>query len=218
MPIHFDTLKLEVPKIQGLQQKADATGFFIQEVLRFYSIVGTLQNINLSLDLTSSSDERYFTHVLSRSLLEPFFIILYIFDDLSQMSQINTRYEEQKNSFKNEYRKLMNDLNQPEWQTFMQNYGVKLEVADPQWSSLSKLPDIKTILKNIKRNNRSLEYLYPIYRITSFDTHGRSLGTIFESVFGKQCNFPVLSVELAIEYMSDEYLVLLNDLRNNALI
>lgn len=215
MSIKFKTLELEIPNIQNLQQKTDATGFFIQEILRFYSIAGTLRKINISLNLNSSVDERYFTHVLSRSLLEPFFIILYIFDDLSQASQIDARYEEQKNTFKDEYRKLMNDLNKPEWQNFMQKNGSKLEIADSQWSKLRKLPDMKTLLRKITRNKANLEHLYPLYRITSFDTHGRSLGTIFESVFGKQCNFPVLSIEDAFEFMADEYLVLLNDLKNN---
>jgi hypothetical protein len=153
---------------------------------------------------------------LSRSLLEPFFIILYIFEDPLQMTN---RYEEQKNSFRNQYKKLMDDLHEPEWQNFMQGDGSKLEAADPGWGKLKQLPDMKTLLGRLKNSsNKSLEFLYPLYRITSFDTHGRSLGTIFEAVFQKPCNFPVLDVDRAIEIMAGEYLAILNDLQARSLI
>lgn len=216
MPTEFEQLESEIPTIEKLPQNADATGFFIQEVIRFYSIAGTLSKNGFALDASSSVNERYLTHILSRSLLEPFFVILYIFDDPSQTV---ARYEEQKNTFKDQYRKLMNDLNEPEWQTFMQAHGSKLEVADPTWTRTNQLPDVKTMLGRLQNSyNNSLDFLYPLYRITSFDTHGRSLGTIFESVFGKQCNFPVLNIRYAIELMANQYLVVLNDLRKSGAI
>lgn len=216
MSTNFDQLKTQIQFLRTLKPKADETGFFIQEMLRFYSIAGTLLGINITLDKTSNADERYFTHILSRSLLEPFFIILYIFDDPLQMA---SRYEQQKNSFKDEYRKLMNDLRAPEWQNFMQGDGSKLEAEDPSWNKLQRLPNIKDLLGALKNsNNKSLDFLYPLYRITSFDTHGKSLGTIFEAVFQKQCNFPVLDVSLAIELIAGEYIVILNDLRARRLI
>ncbi|XOQ09888.1 MAG: DUF5677 domain-containing protein [Serratia liquefaciens] len=216
MSTNFYTLESEMPKIKKLQQKADASGFFIQEVLRFYSLAGTMLNSNIQLNTTCNVDERYLTHVLSRSLLEPFFVILYIFDDLSQMAD---RYEEQKNTFKEEYRKLMNDFQAPEWSNFMQNYGSQLESANPQWTKLKQLPDVKSMLHKLNTtHNCRLDYLYPLYRITSFDTHGRSLGTIFESVFSKNCNFPVLDISKAIDFMCEGYIFILNTLRSNRLI
>ncbi|MEI9556656.1 hypothetical protein V5069_08260 [Citrobacter freundii] len=216
MSIKFDILNAEIPIIQALPQNADASGFFIQEVLRFHSLAGTMLNSGFSLNVSCSVDERYLTHVLTRSLLEPFFIILYIFDDLTHMP---VRYEEQKNTFKEQYLKLMNDLNAPEWSHFMQNHGSQLQSPNPSWSKLNKLPDVKSMLHGLKNaHNNRLDYLYPLYRITSFDTHGRSLGTIFESVFGKVCNFPVLDIEKAIEYIADGYIFILNDLRQNKVI
>lgn len=216
MPQHFDLLGKELNNIKELKQNPDATGFFLQEVLRFYSIAGTLLTSDICLTTSSTVDGRYLTHVLSRALLEPYFTILYIFDDFSLMS---ARYEEQKNTFKDNYRKLMNDLNKPEWSNFMTQHGNKLEPADPTWKDLKKLPDVNTMLGYVKNHNGgTLQYLYPLYRITSFDTHGRSLGTIFESVFGKQCNFPILDIEYAIELMANEYLSLYNNLRTNKLI
>lgn len=216
MPTSFDTLESEIPTIKKLTPKADETGFFIQEIVRFYSIAGTLLKNGFALDDSASVDERYLTHILSRSLLEPFFVILYIFDDFSLK---NERYEEQKETFKDQYRKLMNDLNAPEWQTFMQANARQLEAANPAWTGANKLPDVKTMLGRLQNNyTNSLDFLYPLYRITSFDTHGRSLGTIFESVFGKQCKFPVLNIRCAIELMANEYLTVLSNLRRSGAI
>jgi hypothetical protein len=59
-----------------------------------------------------------------------------------------------------------------------------------------------------------VNYLYFVYRVASFDTHGRSLGTIAEDVFGKKCNFPVLKIKEAFEFVANQYLVVLNDLRS----
>lgn len=216
MGASFNTFESEITYIKTLTQKTDATGFFIQELLRFYSLTGTMFNSKINLSTSCTVDERYLTHVLSRSLLEPFFINLYIFDDLSQMA---IRYQEQKNTFSEQYRKLINDLQDPAWSNFMQKYGNQLQTVNPQSSKPSTLPDVKSLLGKLKNTqNNSLDYLYPLYRITSFDTHGRSLGTIFESVFGKQCNFPVLDIEVAIDFMCDGYLSILNELRNNKMI
>jgi len=216
MPTYFEQLEAEIPTLKILVQTPDATGFFIQETIRFYSIAGTLLRNRIALDATASVDERYLTHILSRSLLEPFFNILYLFDDPAQTV---ARYDELKNTFKDQYRKLMNDLSAPEWVTFMQAYGSQLEPANQTWTRTNQLPDVKSMLGRLRNNyNNSLDFLYPLYRITSFDTHGRSLGTIFESVFGKQCNFPVLNIGCAIELMANQYLVVLNDLRNRGAI
>lgn len=216
MPTNFEQLETQIPAIKTLTLKTDETGFFIQEVMRFYSIAGTLLGIKINLGKTSNVDERYFTHILSRSLLEPFFIILYIFEDPSKMT---SRYEEHINSFKNQYKKLMDDLQGPEWQYFMRGDGSTLEAADPNWNKLPSLPDMRTLLSRLKNSsNKSLDYLYPLYRITSFDTHGRSLATIFEAAFQKQCNFPVLDVGAAIELIASQYLAILSELRANKLI
>ena len=216
MPTYFEQFESEIPAIEKLPQNADATGFFIQEVIRFYSIAGTLSHNGFALDASSSNNERYLTHILSRSLLENYFTIIYLFDDPSQTS---ARYEELKNSFKENYRKLMNDLNDPSWQGFMQAHQAQLEPANPAWTQARGLPNVNAMLTGLRNvYGDRLDYLYPIYRISSFDTHGRSLGTIFDAVFGKTCKFPVLNIKYAFELMANQYLVVLNELRKSGVI
>lgn len=217
MPTEFEKLKAELPAFTTLSKMSGANGFFGQEALRFYSIAGTLLDIpTFSLDENSTVDERYITHVLVRSLLENYFTIVYMFDDPLKTS---ARYGELQNTFKNEYRKLMDDLNKPNWQTFMQAYQAKLEPADPTWNKPPGLPDVNTMLAGLRNNyGDRLNYLYPLYRITSFDTHGRSLGAIFEAVFGKTCNFPVLKLKYAFELIANQYLVVLTIFRGQGVI
>jgi hypothetical protein len=102
----------------------------------------------------------------------------------------------------------------------MQTNRAKLEPADPAWTRQAQgLPNVSTMLTGLRNNyGDRLNYLYPIYRISSFDTHGRSLGTIFEAVFGKKCEFPILKIKYAFELMANQYLVVLNDLRNSGAI
>lgn len=203
MPTDFEQLKAELPTIRNLFKVGGVNGFFAQEVLRFYSISGTLLENDFALDETSTADERYLTHILARSLLENYFAIIYLFDNLAESS---SRYEALKNSFKEDYRKLLNENHLP--------HKNQLEPADPTWQNLSRLPNVNDMLTQVRNvHGDRLNYLYFVYRITSFDTHGRSFGTIFEAVFGKTCNFPVLKIRYAIELMANQYLVVLNDLR-----
>lgn len=197
---HFENLKskkdiiLEKSKTDGVQ------GFISQEILRFISIAGTLTSVpDFKLDENSSIDERYITHILTRSLLENFFWILYILDD---ENKINSRYESLVNSFKIEYRKLLNE----EKIKSMTEYGSLLP-ADTSWSHLKKPLDVNSMLTQIKdsENNR-LNYLYFTYRLTSFDTHGKSMNAIFISTFNKDGAFPVLKIKKVIDIISEYYL------------
>lgn len=208
MSTYFEQLESELTTIKALSSKGGATGFFAQEVLRFHSIAGSLLNSPFKLDETSTVDERNLTHVLSRSLLENYFTIIYLFDNAIETSN---RYDALQNSFKEDYRKLMNEPLLPRKN--------ELEPADPNWKNLNGLPNVNDMLTQVRNvHGERLNYLYFVYRITSFDTHGRSLGTIFESVFGKQCNFPVLKIKYAFELMANQYLVVLNDLRKAGVI
>jgi hypothetical protein len=58
-----------------------------------------------------------------------------------------------------------------------------------------------------------LDALYVIYRITSFDTHGKTLTALLEDVFGKPVNFPVLNIGTALELMAEEYISILARVR-----
>ncbi len=148
------------------------------------------------------------THILSRSLLENYFWIIYLFDDPAKTSD---RYEELKNSFKRDYRKLLNEPLLPRKN--------ELEPADSSWASLPKAPVVNSMLAQVRNDyGERLNYIYFVYRITSFDTHGKSLGTIFEDVFGKKCNFPVLKIKHVFELVANQYLVVLSDLRGKGII
>ena len=214
MTNYFEEFSENIPTIKTLAQSGGVNGFFAQEALRFYTIAGTLLKFDgFKLDEKATNDERYITHVLMRSLLENFFTIVYLFDN---PAETQTRYEALKNSFKDDYRKLMSDLAEPEWKKFMQCYQTQLEPANSAWSIGNKLPNVHDMLTAVKSDCG--DHLYPMYRITSFDIHGRSLGTIFQDVFGKQCNFPVLKIREAFELISKHYLIVLNDLRNQGVL
>jgi hypothetical protein len=202
---HFNQLKSELEAYRSLSPKGGHLGFFGQEVLRFHSIAGTLmEGCDFRLNESANIDERYFTHILVRSLLENYFWIIYLFDDPAQSIG---RYDRLKNSFKCDYLKLLNENHLP--------YKDKFEPADPSWSKLPRALDVNSMMAQSTNDyGHQLNYLYFVYRITSFDTHGKSLGTIFQDVFGKTCNFPVLNIEYAIELMSNQYLVVLQDLRS----
>lgn len=209
MPTVFQQLEAELPAIQTLAHSSGANGFFAQEALRFRSIAGTLLQLGgFSLDEQSTVDERYITHVLSRSLLENYFWIIYLFDDPAQTSN---RYEELKNSFKRDYHKLLNEPQLP--------HKDRLEPADPSWASLPRGLDLNSMIAQVRNDyGDRLSYLYFVYRVGSFDTHGKNLPGILEDVFGKKCNFPVLKISRVIELIANQYLVVLNDLRGRSVV
>lgn len=202
---HFEQLKSELQAYKTLSLKPGYLGFFGQEVLRFVSIASTLVGTpDFRLDESASNDERYFTHILVRSLLENYFWTIYLFDDLAQA---NNRYDSLKNSFKRDYWKLLNEGSLP--------HKDKLEPADSSWSNIKQSHNIKSMMQSLKNQyGDRLDYLYFVYRVASFDTHGRSLGAIFQDVFGKTCNFPVLKIRYAIQLMADQYLWVLNELHS----
>lgn len=199
---NFDQLKSELTTIQRLAAGNGANGFFGQEVLRFHSIAGTLIE-NFNLTKTSSVDERYITHILSRSLLENYFWLIYIFDDSTKKEM---RYGEVINSFKRDYLKLLNEKQLPDKD--------KLEPADSSWSSLPRAMNVSSMLTQVTNDyDDRLNYLYFIYRITSFDTHGKNMNVILKTVFRKDCNFPVLDLNVAVDLVANHYLVILQGLR-----
>jgi len=200
---YFDTFKKEIPTLEKLADTNGVNGFFGEEALRFYSIVMTLLG-GFELSQNASIDERYITHILARSLLENYFWLIYLFDDTSKK---NERYEELINSFKRDYNKL---LNEPQ----LTNKD-KLEPSNPTWSNLPRTLDINSMLAQITNDyGNRLNYLYSIYRLTSFDTHGKNLRNIFQTTFEKTGNFPTLNLDYTFNLVANEYLVILQNLRN----
>ena len=199
---HFNLLHQEKATFLRLGDLTGPNGYFGQEVLRFLSMAGTLK-ANYSLD-NLNADSRYISHVLARSLIEGFFWLTYIFDDLAKRQ---ARYDEFLSSFKREYAKLYNDPMCPDKSA--------LEPPDVSWNSLIPPMDIKSVMAQVKNDfGNRLDYLYVVYRIASFDTHGKNFSSVLETVFGKPCKFPVLKLDSGFDLMANQYLVILDSLRS----
>jgi len=209
---YYKLLNEQFTSAEELSKQKSAKGFLGQEILRFTTIAGTLlgnmkPDGQFVLDDSASVDERYITHPLIRSLLENFFKIIYIFDDSESESE---RFEKAVNGFKEDYRKLFNDLNQDAWKDFMDKYHDSLQTPNSAWTKLSRLKNINDMLNELRNNDgNKLQYLYPLYRITSFDTHGNSLNVFFEETFDVSCNFPIIDIKFALNLMASEYFELL---------
>lgn len=199
---YFESLGKELPALRVAANSSGPVGFFAQETLRFYSVAGTIKG-SFVLDESASFDERSVTHVLVRSLLENYFRILYIFD---RPSDIQIRYDSVVENFKREYGKLLNEPLLPR--------KIELEPAGGVWSQLPRGLDINSMIAQLQNDyGDRLSYLYFTYRIASFDTHGNNLKAVADDAFGKPCNFPVLMLEPVIELVSNQYLVVLEDMR-----
>ena len=216
MTNNYNQFEQELQNLKSLEQRNDELGFFSQECSRFYTISKSLKESDLNLGITCPPDHRYMTHPLIRSLLENFAAIIYIFDDLANTC---SRYEIIKNKFRLEYNKLMNGFQTPPWDAIITAQNLQLEPSNPNWASLPRELDVNSMLAAVRNNyGDRLDYLYMAYRISSFDTHGRSLETIFNAVFNKKCNFPVLKVDYIFELIASEYLAILNKLKQQSLI
>ena len=203
---HFERLKQKLPTLEELSSAPDEIGYFAQEALRFYSIAGTLRENEMLKN--ESAVKRQISHILGRSLLEGFFWLTYIFDEPAQQK---ARFCERIDVFKREYGKLWNEPLVPGKQ--------QMEPADPGWATLPRPKDINTILAQVKNiHGDRLSYLYFVYRVASFDTHGNSVPALFHSVFGKDCNFSVLKLDCCFDLIANQYLVILQVLRDTGKI
>jgi hypothetical protein len=199
----FDQLQQEQQAIIALSKRGSLDGYLGQELLRFISLGGTLKGVpGFTLDATASVDERFITHVLGRSLIESFFQLMHLYDDPTQTV---ARWDRYKDGFKREYGKLMSE---PTMQ------GRSLEPAGANWNALQPALDVRSVMAQLKNAvGQKLDPLYVIYRITSFDTHGKTLTALLDDVFGKPVNFPVLDIRFALELMAEEYISMLIGVR-----
>lgn len=200
MAQYFQQVQIEIPKIKAYIPRHPRDAFFIQEVLRFHSIAGTIEQSFKNIG--TNIDERIMSHILIRSLIENYFKLLYIYDD---PTKLQARFDECVNGFKIQYAKLYND-------PWLPNKS-QLEPSDPSWPTLNNPLDLNSMiaaLMNIHGNR--LNYLYFVYRIASFDTHGNSLEALFSASFSKTpCNFPVLNIDPVTELIANQYLVIWNN-------
>ena len=184
----------KVLKTPGLD---DVKSFAVAEFLRFYSMGGTILANFANLPL--SFEARTFTHIVLRSLLEHYFWILYIFCE-SDSRTWSARFDEYMDGFKREYVQLYKEPLLP--------HKTLIEPPGPKWDSIKQPKDMKSVLAAVMNDyGHRLDYLYFVYRITSFDIHGKTLPTLFIRAFHKPCNFPALKIKNTIDLIANEYLV-----------
>jgi hypothetical protein len=197
---HFNALKQQLPVLNGLSGRPREVGYFAQEALRFCSIAGTLKESDLLKN--ASADERHLSHILGRSLLEGFFWLIYIFDDPTHRS---ARFDEKLQAFKRDYGKFWNERLVPG--------KSQMQQPDASWAALPKPKDVCSMLSQVKNDHGDrLSYLYFVYRVASFDTHGNSMDSLFQAVFGTSCSFSVLNLDRVFDLIANEYLAILQEL------
>lgn len=197
---HFQILKSKLSHFSELSEKPGPIGFLGQEALRFHSIAGTLKENGMVAN--ASDDERFISHILVRSLIENFFWLVYIFDNTATRQ---SRYDELVTSFKREYLRFYNEK---------LPINSSLSPPDPNWARLQGGLDVKSMIAQVRNDHgQRLDPLYSIYRIASFDTHGKSLNNIIVSALGSAIpNFPVLDLESGFDLIANQYLCTLRDL------
>ena len=150
----------------------------------------------------SSDDERYISHILARSLIENFFWMVYIFDIPASRQ---SRYENLVTSFKREYGRFYDE------QLHINSY---LVAPGQGWSQLQSSLDVRSMIAQVRNiHGNRLDPLYAIYRIASFDTHGKSLNNVIESALGVSSpNFPALDIDSGFNLIANHYLCTLREL------
>src|ERR1700722_9540777 len=154
---YFQQLHAEIPNFKAYLPRHARDAFFIQEVLRFHSVAGTMEQS--FQNIMTSIDERTMSHIWLRSLIENYFKLLYVHDD---PTQIQVRFDECVRGFQIEYSKLYNDPWVP--------HKNQLEPADPAWKTLRRPMDLNSMVAAVMNvHGNRLSYLYFVYRISSFD-------------------------------------------------
>lgn len=194
----FSNFQTQIPIMQKHISKSDCESFAIDEFQRFHSIAGTV--VASFKNVKTSLDERRITHILMRSLLESYFWLLYIFYE-NNPSSWDSRFDEYMGKFKQEYLKMYNEPMLPNKN--------KIEPPDASWSGIKKPKDTRSILAQLHNDmGDKLDYLYFLYRVSSFDTHGISLQSLFRAAFRKDCDFPFIEIEKAVDLIANQYLVI----------
>ena len=197
----FDKLIALVPELRQFAPATDDAKFYKDEALRFHSIARTVETS--FKNIATCVDERIISHILLRSVIENFFKLMFVYEDANNVA---SNFDKLLNGFKKDYLKLLNEPDLP--------LKTQLEPADASWSSLQGPMDLKSMLASLRNmHGTRLDYIYFIYRISSFDTHGNSLNSLFEASFNKKCNFPFLNIDPVLEIISDYYLTIYQKLK-----
>jgi hypothetical protein len=93
---------------------------------------------------------------------------------------------------------------------YNENLSINSSLAppDPSWGQLQGGLDVKSMIAQVRNDHgQRLDPLYSIYRIASFDTHGKSLNNIIVSALGGAIpNFPALDLEYGFDLIANQYL------------
>ena len=197
---HFQLLNSKLDSFRVLGSQPGPIGFLGQEALRFHSIAGTLKANGMVGN--SSDDERYISHILARSLIENFLWIVYI---LYIPASRQSRYDNLVTSFKREYGRFYDE---------QLHINSNLVAPGQGWSQLQSSLDVRSMIAQVRNiHGNRLDPLYAIYRIASFDTHGKSLNNVIESALGVSGpNFPALDIDSGFNLIANHYLCTLREL------
>jgi len=197
---------LKFEKLIKILEKKDIScpikHFTQQEMIRFYSISGTIINSFRCEGISIS--ERHIVHPLLRTLLEGWIWIAYIFWKGTEEEK-QKHYGELLNAFKTEYHKLLGEKNLP--------YREDLpEIPKGEcWKKLCRHRNMRDMLIFLENNlGNHLGDLYFAYRVMSFDTHARASEALFSEAFGKDCSFHYIKADRIIDLISDYYLKVLS--------
>lgn len=203
---YYKKFENEFQSISSLTTNTDCKKFAVGEIKRFRSISGTI--LHSFQDIETNIDQRIISHILARSILENYFWLLYIFEGTDEVIW-NSRYQEYLNGFKIEYEKFYNDQ-----KTKILPERNMLEPAGSNWSQLTKPKNVSDILTSLTNDHGDrLDYLYFMYRLSSFDTHGKSIPAVFESAFNKTVNFSFLKMNELFGLLANQYLIIIDKLR-----
>lgn len=201
---NWDKFEKSFDEMKVFSSNTAVDKFALAEFKRFYSIAGTIRGS--FKNVATNIDERIITHILLRSLIENFFWITYLYDK-SRGQDRDSEFDKYLNSFRKEYDKLYTSL-------LIDKSNLETPVTG--WNSLPSGLDLNSVITQVMNDHGNrLSYLYSFYRIASFDTHGKTLEPIFESVFGKNCNFPFIKHEKMIDLISNQYLVVFEKIKKS---
>ena len=193
----FSEFKKEIRSLEDKILHCPGEKFAQEEMLRFYLIGNTvLQGFP---DLHNYPDQRIITHPLLRTLLEGWIWVSYIFGEDDEDTKIN-RFNELLNGFKLDYSRLIDDR-------FLPHKDQLPSIPNGEnWQNSRRPKSTKDLLVAIKNEyGHRLDYLYILYRVTSFDIHAKASEALFNEAFGGPCSFARIKPDKIINLMAGGY-------------
>ena len=159
-------------------------------------------------DACNPPDQRNVTHPLLRTVLEGWIWVSYIFWENDESTR-KVRFNEFLNGFKIEYRKLIEDKHLPRKDEL-------LPIPEGEnWKDLDRPMNAKDLLVSMKNDHGDrLDYLYFVYRVTSFDIHAKTSNALFSKAFGKPSPFTYIKPDKIINLLANHYLEILDQLNS----